>query len=811
MSQYYNIKTNAGDAAIATAIANNTKLNITHVAFGDGGGSVPTPSKNRTTLVHEVHRQAVNKYTQHPTITKWLTVEAIIPSNIGGFWIREIGVIADNVLISHGSHAPFFKVADTEGVSEYRLKFTIDIQDASIVQLTLDESLIYATQAWVNENYVPRADIVNNLKTPDATKPLSAAQGKVLQDNKLGKTENAVSATKLNTARKINGVNFDGTADILVPDNWEYIPYGADLNNYTTAGHYFCDQDIVGASVWNSPIAYSFTLYVDKTAGVIQRIVGYLVANAIEYKRTYYNGTWSQWDKIYSSRHLPSKIDLVSTAETNDNSFILEYTDGDKSSFFFDNGAGKYFDTFTSGFFASKKGGSYFALGASPTTNKIKAMTGVVRNNGTIDLAKNTTLLDNNNINFMDMSSTFVWQDHVGSAWSTGIEFKASPSSLVKSSISASGLPNDVSQLQFVLDSTAPWEKGNGKGIWIDRNEIYSNQKFNMYNGLDVHGDASSANNYVSGSVFCKKYKSDDRFWFTNNNEGTGQGISVGNLFVGNLFDNEVAVPSQGILSTGKISTQTGFDGVSLAIDNRTLKPFEVSKNGSRPYFVTEGGLIDGAAWGSYGDFLSLNTYGEASAGYQNGLFFAKDARRIVHYQASIDESVWGYGRTLAYVDDNVASATKLQTARTIGGVSFDGTANINLPGVNTVGNQNTSGNAATATKLQTKRSINGVPFDGTSNIDLPLLGYGQAWQNLTASRASGVNYTNSSGKPIAVSITLTDQGGSNYLAYVNGVLVINIWDYGSSGANHSFFIVPAGAEYAISTGNKIELWSELR
>ncbi|OAD82862.1 hypothetical protein ATN89_17420 [Comamonas thiooxydans] len=68
---------------------------------------------------------------------------------------------------------------------------------------------------------------------------------------------------------------------------------------------------------------------------------------------------------------------------------------------------------------------------------------------------------------------------------------------------------------------------------------------------------------------------------------------------------------------------------------------------------------------------------------------------------------------------DNVASATKLQTARTIGGVSFDGTANINLPGVNTAGNQSTTGNAATATKLQTARTINGVNFDGTSNIAL--------------------------------------------------------------------------------------------
>ena len=67
----------------------------------------------------------------------------------------------------------------------------------------------------------------------------------------------------------------------------------------------------------------------------------------------------------------------------------------------------------------------------------------------------------------------------------------------------------------------------------------------------------------------------------------------------------------------------------------------------------------------------------------------------------------------------NAGSATKLATAHTIGGVSFDGTANINLPGVNTVGNQSTTGNAGTATKLLTARTINGVSFDGTANISV--------------------------------------------------------------------------------------------
>nr|WP_249327022.1 phage tail protein [Enterobacter hormaechei] len=70
----------------------------------------------------------------------------------------------------------------------------------------------------------------------------------------------------------------------------------------------------------------------------------------------------------------------------------------------------------------------------------------------------------------------------------------------------------------------------------------------------------------------------------------------------------------------------------------------------------------------------------------------------------------------------NASTATVLQTARQIGGVRFDGSADINLPGVNAQGNQNTTGNAATATKLQTPRSINSVTFDGSANISIPTL-----------------------------------------------------------------------------------------
>ena len=74
-------------------------------------------------------------------------------------------------------------------------------------------------------------------------------------------------------------------------------------------------------------------------------------------------------------------------------------------------------------------------------------------------------------------------------------------------------------------------------------------------------------------------------------------------------------------------------------------------------------------------------------------------------------------GNVTGDVTGNADTATALATARNIGGVAFDGSANINLPGVNAAGNQDTSGNAATATALATSRTIGGTSFDGTADI----------------------------------------------------------------------------------------------
>ncbi|HDP8090442.1 TPA: tail fiber protein [Escherichia coli] len=155
----------------------------------------------------------------------------------------------------------------------------------------------------------------------------------------------------------------------------------------------------------------------------------------------------------------------------------------------------------------------------------------------------------------------------------------------------------------------------------------------------------------------------------------------------------------------------------------------------------------------------------------------------------------------------NAATATKLQTARTIGGVSFDGSANIDLPGVNTAGNQSTTGNAATATKLQTARTINGVKFDGSANITLTAANLGLSDSSGYVGRLVNTQVFTSSGtytptpgtKRIRVTITGGGGGGGGCKAYSSSETFFGAG--GGAGGTIISIMTPTQNSYPVTIG----------
>ena len=115
-------------------------------------------------------------------------------------------------------------------------------------------------------------------------------------------------------------------------------------------------------------------------------------------------------------------------------------------------------------------------------------------------------------------------------------------------------------------------------------------------------------------------------------------------------------------------------------------------------------------------------------------------------------------GNVTGNASGNAGTATALQNARTIGGVSFDGTANINLPGVNASGTQDTSGNAATATVGTTIT----VADESSDTTCFPLFATA-ASGNLGAKSGTNLTFNSSSG-----ALSATSFSGSGSVSYTH-------------------------------------------
>lgn len=150
---YYTKITKAGLAAITTAMNNNSKVPITYMAFGDGNGYIPEPDENATSLVNEVYRVGVNKVEVHNKNPNWLVCEAIIPSAVGGFNIREVALYdsTGNTMLAIASYPPTYKPTVEEGAAKIQtIRIVIQVDNSGNFELIVDPDVVLATIEYLN-------------------------------------------------------------------------------------------------------------------------------------------------------------------------------------------------------------------------------------------------------------------------------------------------------------------------------------------------------------------------------------------------------------------------------------------------------------------------------------------------------------------------------------------------------------------------------------------------------------------------------------------------------------------------------------
>ncbi|WP_349017511.1 tail fiber protein [Escherichia coli] len=194
--KFKTVITDTGAKKLAQAAAPDGKpVRLTHMAVGDGGGTLPTPDSKQTRLVHEVWRHTVNRVILDATHQNRIIAELVIPPETGGFWIREIGVFDEHGdLIAVGNTAESYKPAVAEGSGRAQTFRTIlTVSSTATVVLTVDNTMVMATVDYVDDKLKEHEQ---SRRHPDAS---LTAKGFV----QLSSATNSVSETQAATPKAV--------------------------------------------------------------------------------------------------------------------------------------------------------------------------------------------------------------------------------------------------------------------------------------------------------------------------------------------------------------------------------------------------------------------------------------------------------------------------------------------------------------------------------------------------------------------------------------------------------------------------------
>ncbi|EFL8706801.1 phage tail protein [Escherichia coli] len=190
--KFKTIITDTGAKKLAQAAApDGNPVHLTHMAVGDGGGTLPTPDSKQTRLVHEVWRHTVNRVILDATHQNRIIAELVIPPETGGFWIGEIGVFDEHGdLIAVGNTAESYKPAVAEGSGRAQTFRTIlTVSSTATVALTVDNTMVMATVDYVNDKLKEHEQ---SRRHPDAS---LTAKGFVQLSSATNSTSEALAAT----------------------------------------------------------------------------------------------------------------------------------------------------------------------------------------------------------------------------------------------------------------------------------------------------------------------------------------------------------------------------------------------------------------------------------------------------------------------------------------------------------------------------------------------------------------------------------------------------------------------------------------
>lgn len=182
--RYFTLLTDTGKFKIAKAAADKGEVKFSHFAIGDGGGQEVNPTPNQTALVHEVWRAQLDSVEIDPKNPAAVIINAIIPHNVGGWWMREFGLFdVDGDMLAVVKPAPYYKATSAEGqLEDVYYEFQLVIGEQAQVVVLVDPSILWATREYVETRRISAGQMMNKPWLPCkaldvATPPTSNNQG----------------------------------------------------------------------------------------------------------------------------------------------------------------------------------------------------------------------------------------------------------------------------------------------------------------------------------------------------------------------------------------------------------------------------------------------------------------------------------------------------------------------------------------------------------------------------------------------------------------------------------------------------------